>query len=116
MLKKKIEKLFVPCRVCAHSAPGRRPSQPLAPLPICVKINEDEEPTRCYLVFYYTYDRLNMFRAALCLSSGAQDYTADYHMDRLILRLQMVGGFGAGRLASRKIKLIRAVGYLLLEQ
>jgi hypothetical protein len=54
-------------------------------------INEEEEPTRCYLVFYYTYDRLNMFRAALCPSSGAHDYFCDYHMDRLILRLLMVG-------------------------
>jgi hypothetical protein len=39
-----------------------------------MKINEEEEPTRCYLVFYYAYDRLNMFRAALCPSSGAHDY------------------------------------------
>jgi hypothetical protein len=49
------------------------------------KINEEEEPTRCYLVFYYTYERLNIFRAALCPSSGAHDYISDYHMDRLIL-------------------------------
>jgi hypothetical protein len=53
---------------------------------------EEDEPTRCYLVFYYTYDRLNMFRAALCPSSGAHDYIADYHMGHLILRLLMVGG------------------------
>jgi hypothetical protein len=52
-----------------------------------VVINEEEEPTRCYLVFYYTYVRLKMFRAALCPSSGARDYISDYHMDRLILRL-----------------------------
>jgi hypothetical protein len=55
-------------------------------------LNEKEEPIRCYLVFYYTYDRLNMFRAALCPSSGVHDCIADYHMDRLILRLLMVGG------------------------
>jgi hypothetical protein len=36
-----------------------------------VVIKEEEEPTRCYLVFYYTSDRLNMFWAALCPSSGA---------------------------------------------
>jgi hypothetical protein len=54
-------------------------------------INEEEEPTRRYLVFYYTYKRLNMFRAALCPSSGAHDYTADYHMGHLILRLMMAG-------------------------
>jgi hypothetical protein len=55
-------------------------------------INEEEETTRCYFVFYYNYDRLNMFQAALCPSSGAHDYISDYHMDRLILRLLMVGG------------------------
>jgi hypothetical protein len=60
--------------------------------PYIVMINEEEEPTICYLVFYYTYDRLNMFRAALCLLSGAHDYISDYHMDRLILRLLIVGG------------------------
>jgi hypothetical protein len=61
-------------------------------------IEEEEHPPPhtkhtiiCYLVFYYTYDRINMFRAALCPSSGVHDYISDYHMDRLILRLQMVG-------------------------
>jgi hypothetical protein len=54
-------------------------------------INEEEEPTRCYLVFYYTFERPNMFRTALCPSSGAHDYISDYHTDRLILRLLMVG-------------------------
>jgi hypothetical protein len=43
-------------------------------------------------MFYYTYGRLNMFQAALCPSSGGHDYTADYHMGRLIFRLLMVGG------------------------
>jgi hypothetical protein len=60
--------------------------------PCIVVINEEEEQTRCYFVFHYTYDRLNMFRAALCPSSGVQDYISDYHMDRVILRLLMVGG------------------------
>jgi hypothetical protein len=55
-------------------------------------INEEEEPTRCYLVFYYTYERLNMFQAAPCPSSGAHEYISNYHMERLILRLLMVGG------------------------
>jgi hypothetical protein len=55
-------------------------------------LNEEEEETRCYLVFYYTYERLNMFRAALCPSSGAHDCISDYHMEGLILRLLMVGG------------------------
>ena len=30
------------------------------------------------IMFYYTYDRRNMFRALLCPSSGAHDYSADY--------------------------------------
>jgi hypothetical protein len=60
--------------------------------PCIVVINEEVESTRCYLVFYYTYERLNMFREALCPSSGAHDYISDYHMDRPILRLLMVGG------------------------
>jgi hypothetical protein len=34
-----------------------------------------EDPTRCYLLFYYTYNMLNMFQAPLCPSSGAHDYT-----------------------------------------
>jgi hypothetical protein len=57
-----------------------------------LSIVEEEEPTRRYLVFYCTYDRLNMFRAAPCPSSGARDYISGYHMDRLILRLLMVNG------------------------
>jgi hypothetical protein len=59
--------------------------------PCIVVINEDEEPTRCYLVFYCTYERINMFQGALCPPSGAHDYTADYHMGLLILRLLIVG-------------------------
>jgi hypothetical protein len=55
-------------------------------------VNEEEEPNRYYLVFYYTYEKLNMFRAALHPSSGAHDYISDYQMDHLILRLLMVGG------------------------
>jgi hypothetical protein len=58
-------------------------------------INEEEEPTRCYLVLYYTDERLNTFRAALCPSTGAHDSLSYYHMDCLILRLLMVGGVWA---------------------
>ena len=36
-----------------------------------------------FFVIYYTYDRLNMFRALLCPSSGAHNYSADYHMGRI---------------------------------
>jgi hypothetical protein len=53
----------------------------------CIVVINEEEPTRCYLVFYNTYDRLNKFQAPLRSSSGAHDYTADYHMGRLVLRL-----------------------------
>ena len=35
----------------------------------------------------YTYDRLNIFRALLCPSSGARDYDVDYHIGRLFLGL-----------------------------
>jgi hypothetical protein len=37
---------------------------------------EEEDPTRCNLVFYYTYDMLNMFRPPLCPSSGAHGLKA----------------------------------------
>jgi hypothetical protein len=60
--------------------------------PCIVVINEEKKPNGCYLVFYYTYDRLNMFHAPLCPSSGAHYYIADYHLGRLVLRLLMVGG------------------------
>jgi hypothetical protein len=60
---------------------------------LCFIMINEEEPTRCYIVFYYTYNRLNMFPAALCPSSGAHDYISDYHTDRLILRLLMAGGY-----------------------
>jgi hypothetical protein len=59
--------------------------------PCSVVINE-EELTRFYLVFYYTCDRLNMFQAPLCPSSGRHDYTVVYHLGRLVLSLLMVGG------------------------
>jgi hypothetical protein len=65
----------------------------------CIFEEEEEEPTGCYLVLYYTYERLNVFRAALCPSSGAHEYISEYHMDRLILRLLMVWRLGAGWLS-----------------
>jgi len=39
------------------------------------------------LMIHYTYDRLNMFRALLCPSSGAHDYNVDYHISSFALRL-----------------------------
>jgi hypothetical protein len=72
-------------------------------------INEEEEPTRCYLVFYYTYNRLNMFRAEICPSSGAHDYISDYHVALLILKLLMVGGPCGNQRYSRKLLMMGIV-------
>jgi len=49
---------------------------------------------------------LNMFRALLCPSSGAHDYSADYHMGRLVLGLLLVGSYIQGGWI-----IVRAVGY-----
>jgi len=56
-----------------------------------VQIFEEWDPNRCYLLFYYAYERLNMFRALLCSSSGARDYRADYYIGRPVLGLLLVG-------------------------
>jgi hypothetical protein len=56
-------------------------------LVISRKLTWHEDSVSTALVFYYTYDRLNMFQAPLCSSSGAHDYTVDCHIDRLVLRL-----------------------------
>ena len=53
---------------------------------------KNKKPTRCHLLFYCTSYRLNMFRALLCLSSGARDYDVDYHIGRFVLGLMYVGG------------------------
>ena len=55
--------------------------------PSIVVITEEYEQTRCCFLFYYTYVMLDMFRALLCPSSGAHDYTADYHVGRPVLGL-----------------------------
>ena len=44
-----------------------------------------ERPTRCYTIVYWTYDSLNMFRAPLCPSSGAGDYTDIHSMWHITL-------------------------------
>ena len=59
--------------------------------PCIVLITEEKEPNKCYLLFYCIYDKLNMFRALLCSSSGAHDYSADYHMGRPVLGLLLAG-------------------------
>ena len=48
---------------------------------------KNKKPTRCHLLFYCTSYRLNMFQALLCLSSGAHDYNADYHIGCFVLGL-----------------------------
>jgi hypothetical protein len=62
----------------------------------CIVIIDEEEnrldPTQ---YFYWTCNRLNMFRAPLCPSSRALDYTADYHVSHLTPWLPMVGRSGA---------------------
>jgi len=55
-----------------------------------------ENPTRCYTIVYWTYDPLNMFRALLCPSSGAQECTGDYSMWHITLCLKMVRWSGVG--------------------
>ena len=49
-------------------------------------------------MYYYTYDRLNMFRALLCPSSGAHDYSADCNMGRPVFGVTVGWKLGAGRL------------------
>jgi len=51
-----------------------------------------------FLMFYRTYDRLNMFRALLCPSSEADDYSADYHMGHPVSWVVVGWKLGAGRL------------------
>ena len=44
---------------------------------VCASLHmhREETPTRLHCMLYCTYDMLNMFRALLCPSSGALDYT-----------------------------------------
>jgi hypothetical protein len=92
-MKVKVEQCIVYIATCKteQSIAFTEYSQYLMYIGPCIAVINEEEPTRCYLVFYYTYDRLNMFRAPLYLSSGAHGYISDYHTDRLILRLLIVG-------------------------
>jgi len=52
---------------------------------------EEYNPTRCHLLLYYAYVRLNMFRTSLRPSSGAHDDSVVYHIGRLVLELLLVG-------------------------
>jgi hypothetical protein len=63
---------------------------------VCPCIVDDvgrERPTRCYTIVYWTYDSLNMFRAPLCPSSGAWDYTDVHSMWHVTL---VMVGFRCG--------------------
>ena len=53
--------------------------------PCIILITEEQNPTRCHLLLYYAYVRLNMFWAPLCPSSGAHDVSIGYHIGRLVL-------------------------------
>jgi hypothetical protein len=55
--------------------------------------HEERKPTRCYTMVYWTYDSPNMFRALLCPSSGAWDYTHDHSMWHITL---VIAGHWAG--------------------
>jgi hypothetical protein len=50
------------------------------------------KPTRCYSMVYWTCNLLYMFRALICPSSGARDYTCSYNMWRVVPWLLVVGG------------------------
>ena len=54
--------------------------------PCIILINKEYNPTRCHLLHYYDYVRLNMFRAPLCPSSGAHDDSVGNHIGRLFSR------------------------------
>jgi len=66
--------------------------------PCIILITEEKNPTRCHLLLYYAYVRLNMFRAPLYPSSGAHDDSVGYHVARLVLELLLVGKLSAGRM------------------
>jgi len=66
--------------LCIDSVNSCRKKQPRLPQP---KLNTNwyqERPTRCYTMIYWTYNSLNVFRAPLCTSSGACDYTDIHNM------------------------------------
>ena len=47
----------------------------MLPFSHLLAIRREENPVRCHWMVYYTYNTLNMFRALLCPSSGARDYS-----------------------------------------
>jgi len=59
---------------------------------------EELNPTRCHLLLFYAYVRLNRFRTPLRPSSGAHDDSVGYHIGRLVLELLLDGSFSVGRM------------------
>jgi len=55
--------------------------------PCIIVTNEEEKPTRCYILYYCTSYRLNMFRALLCPTSGARDHNDDYISPLILILL-----------------------------
>ena len=55
--------------------------------PCFIVITEEQKPARCHVLLYCASYRLNMFRALVYLSSGAHDYSFDYHIGRFVLAL-----------------------------
>ena len=53
---------------------------------------KNKTSTRSHLLFYCTSNRLSIFRALLCPSSGTREYVVDYHIGRFVLGLLYVGG------------------------
>jgi len=62
--------------------------------PCIILTTEEQNPTRCHLLLYYAYVRLNMFRAPLCPSSGAHIDSVGYHIGSLVLEFLLVGSGG----------------------
>ena len=62
-------------------------------LPVQLRNIGRRKPTRCYTVFYWTCNMLNMFQACLCPSSGARDCTETLIQDVCLpLLLRNIGG------------------------
>ena len=59
--------------------------------PCIFLITEEYNPTRCHLLLYYAYVRLDVCRATLCPSLGAHGDSVGYHIGRLVLELLLVG-------------------------
>ena len=52
---------------------------------------KNKRPTWCHLLFYFTSYVLNMFRTSIYPSSGACDYSVEYHVSHIVFGLMFVG-------------------------